>query len=56
MPLYFLKKELLKILLSNTFVVVEKLKVNIVAVHLRGMRPTPSRQKDAIMLREKLKL
>ena len=27
-----------------------------VAAHLRGVRPTPSRQKDTLMLREKLKL
>ena len=27
-----------------------------VAAHLRGMRPTPYRKKDTLMLREKLKL
>ena len=31
-------------------------KQNFVAAHLRGMRPTSSRQKDTLMLREKFKL
>ena len=30
-------------------------KAPIVAAHLRVMRPTPSRQKDTLMLREELK-